>query len=61
MMPAYMIVRVNVTDMDQYAQYMKLTPPVLEKFGGEFVIRGGREARARGTGYRREDRGAQVR
>ena len=40
-MPAYLIVRVNVTDMDQYAQYMKLTPAILEKYGGEFVIRGG--------------------
>ncbi len=40
-MPAYLIVSVNVTDMDQYAQYMKLTPPILEKYGGEFVIRGG--------------------
>ena len=40
-MPAYLIVSVNVTDMDQYAQYMKLTPAILEKYGDEFVIRGG--------------------
>lgn len=40
-MPAYMIVRVNVTDPDQYAQYTKLTPAIVKKYGGSFVIRGG--------------------
>ncbi|MDE2821268.1 MAG: DUF1330 domain-containing protein [Chloroflexota bacterium] len=40
-MPAYMLVRANVTDPDQYAQYTKLTPAILEKYGGRFVIRGG--------------------
>ena len=40
-MPAYLLVRANVTDMEQYAQYMKLTPAIAEKFGGEFLIRGG--------------------
>ena len=40
-MPAYMIVRVNVTDMEQYGEYMKLTPAIIEKYGGKFVVRGG--------------------
>lgn len=40
-MPAYLLVRANVTDMAQYAEYMKLTPAIVEKFGGEFLIRGG--------------------
>jgi len=40
-MPAYMIVRVNVTDMEKYGEYMKLTPAILEKYGGKFVARGG--------------------
>ena len=40
-MPAYLIVRANVTNMEQYQQYMKLTPAILEKYGGQFVIRGG--------------------
>ena len=39
-MPAYMIVRVNISDMDQYRQYMRLTPPIVEKFGGQFILRG---------------------
>ena len=40
-MPAYMIVQVNVTDMEQYSEYMKLTPAILKKYGGKFVVRGG--------------------
>ena len=39
-MPAYMIVRVNISDMDQYRQYMQLTPPIVEKYGGRFIVRG---------------------
>ena len=40
-MPAYLIVRARVTDMQQYQQYMKLTPAIVEKYGGKFIIRGG--------------------
>ncbi len=40
-MPAYLLVRANVTDPEQYQQYMKLTPGILEKYGGAFIIRGG--------------------
>ena len=40
-MTAYLIVRVNVTDMDQFSEYMKLTPAILEQYGGKFIIRGG--------------------
>ncbi len=40
-MPAYLIVRANVTDMQQYQEYMKLTPAIVEKYGGKFIIRGG--------------------
>ena len=40
-MPAYLLVRANITDPAQYQQYMKLTPAILEKYGGKFIIRGG--------------------
>lgn len=40
-MPAYLLVRAKVTDMEQYGEYMKLTPAIVEKYGGQFVIRGG--------------------
>lgn len=40
-MAAYIIAKVNVTDWDQYNGYMKVTPGVIEKFGGRFLVRGG--------------------
>ena len=40
-MSAYLIAKVNVTDMEQYKEYMKLTPAIIEKFGGKFIARGG--------------------
>lgn len=40
-MPAYLIVRATVRDMAQYRQYMQQTPAILEKYGGEFLVRGG--------------------
>ena len=40
-MPAYMIARINVTDPEQYKKYMAVTPGIIEKFGGKFVVRGG--------------------
>lgn len=40
-MPAYVIVRVNVTDTDTYSEYMKHTPATVAQYGGKFVVRGG--------------------
>lgn len=40
-MTAYLIARINVTDMAQYQEYIKLTPDIIRKFGGEFLARGG--------------------
>ena len=40
-MPAYVIARVQVTDWEQYREYMKATPAAIARFGGRFVVRGG--------------------
>jgi uncharacterized protein (DUF1330 family) len=40
-MSAYLIARVNITDTEQYAEYRKLTPAIIEQFGGRFIARGG--------------------
>jgi uncharacterized protein (DUF1330 family) len=40
-MPAYIIVRVQVTDWERYREYMKATPAAIQRFGGRFVVRGG--------------------
>lgn len=40
-MPAYILARVDVTDMTRYQAYMKLTPGVIAQHGGRFLVRGG--------------------
>lgn len=40
-MPAYLIARVHITNLDKYKDYMKLTPAAIAKYGGRFVVRGG--------------------
>jgi len=46
---AYILVQVNVTNPQQYAEYAKLSPGIIEKFGGRFVARGGRAETLEGT------------
>lgn len=45
---AYFIAEVEVTNPQQYGEYAKLSPGVIEKFGGRFVARGGRAATLEG-------------
>ena len=40
-MTAYHIARINVTDMDQYKEYIKLSPGIVAAHGGKFIVRGG--------------------
>lgn len=40
-MSAYLIARINVTDMEQYKEYMKLSPGAIANHGGKFIARGG--------------------
>ena len=40
-MAAYIIAFIEVTDPERYAQYMKLTPAAIERYGGKFIVRGG--------------------
>ena len=40
-MSAYLIAKVNVTNMEQYQKYIAVTPGIIEKFGGRFIARGG--------------------
>jgi uncharacterized protein (DUF1330 family) len=41
-MAAYMIARINVTDWDKYNEYLKVTPGVIAKYEGRFIVRGGK-------------------
>ena len=40
-MTVYAIVRVNVTDAEEYAKYAVLAGPAVAQYGGEFLARGG--------------------
>jgi uncharacterized protein (DUF1330 family) len=45
---AYVLVQSDVTNPDQYAGYAKLTPPIVEQYGGKFLTRGGRSVTLEG-------------
>jgi uncharacterized protein (DUF1330 family) len=47
-MAAYIIARINVTDMEQYKKYTAVTPGVIEQFGGRFIVRGGEKVTLEG-------------
>ena len=41
-MSAYIIVDMQISDMEQYKQYMADAPAAVAAFGGEYLVRGGR-------------------
>ena len=41
-MPAYFIVDVNVQDSAGFEEYRKRVPATVEKYGGKFLVRGGK-------------------
>lgn len=47
-MSAYVIARIEVTDPEQYQNYIKASTGVVQKFGGRFIVRGGRKVTLEG-------------
>ena len=45
----YIFAQIDVTNPQQYAEYTRLTPALIEKFGGRFVARGGRSVTLEGA------------
>jgi len=43
MTPAYLIVQMKISDPEQYRQYMAEAPAAVKAFGGEYLVRGGRQ------------------
>lgn len=41
-MPAYLIVDVDVTDPEKFERYRLQVAPTLERYGGAFLVRGGK-------------------
>jgi uncharacterized protein (DUF1330 family) len=48
-MPAYVVVQVDVKDPIRYDDYKKMVPASIEKFGGRFLVRGGKTHTMEGT------------
>ena len=48
-MAAYIIVDVEITDPVQYAAYIRVVPPTIAKYGGRFLVRGGKTETLEGS------------
>jgi uncharacterized protein (DUF1330 family) len=52
-MPAYLIAHLTVTDAVRYQDYRAGVAGVIEKFGGEFLVRGGAVTQKEGAPFNR--------
>lgn len=46
---AYLLVQADVTNPQQYGEYAKLSPAIIEKYGGRYLARAGRTATLEGA------------
>ena len=44
----YVIAQITVIDPERYREYVRLDTPVVARFGGRFLVRGGRSAALEG-------------
>lgn len=49
-MPCYAVGRIEVTNLDGYLKYAQQTVAIAEKFGGEFLVKGGAFEQIEGSG-----------
>ncbi|NBW84626.1 MAG: DUF1330 domain-containing protein [Proteobacteria bacterium] len=52
-MKAYWITRCHVRNSDEYDEYIKLAGPAINKHGGTFLVRGGKQIELEGGPYER--------
>lgn len=45
----YVIAQITVTDPAAYPRYVALVEPIVQKYGGEFLVRGGQSESHEGT------------
>jgi uncharacterized protein (DUF1330 family) len=48
-MAAYVIVDIEVTDPTAYEEYRALAPPLVAKYGGKYLVRGGNFEKVEGN------------
>ena len=47
-MPGYFIIQINVINQDNYGEYISKVTPIVKKFGGEYIVRGGESKNVEG-------------
>ena len=52
-MKAYWVVRGHILNPEEYGKYINLAGPVVKKYQGTFLSRGGRQEEKEGSGYER--------
>lgn len=52
-MAAYMIARIEVTNLENYLKYASQTVGIAEKFGGKFLVKAGQMEQLEGSGPQR--------
>ncbi len=48
-MPAYVFVNIEVKDPERYAEYVKVAPASIARYGGTYIVRGGRAESLEGS------------
>ena len=48
-MSGYFIIQINVTNTENYAEYIEKVTPIVKKFGGEYIVRGGQSENVEGN------------
>ncbi|MGI9261694.1 MAG: DUF1330 domain-containing protein [Woeseiaceae bacterium] len=51
-MPAYVVSMMSISDPETYRKYTDRTPPIVEKYGGKFLARGGEILTVEGEDYK---------
>ena len=47
-MSAYFIIQINITNPENYKDYIPQVTPLVKKFGGEYIVRGGKSENVEG-------------
>ena len=48
-MSGYFIIQINVTNAENYKEYIEKVTPIVEKFGGKYIVRGGQSENVEGN------------
>lgn len=52
-MKGYWVARCHVTNLEEYSKYIELAGPIIESFGGKFLVRGGTQIEVEGGNFER--------